>query len=291
MSNQSHIIFCHCTYYNIVPKETKAEVLKELKNAEVSFEEVTDICELATRHDETLNRWAKIDALTVIACYRRTIKWLFFRAGANLGDDVEVFNMRTQTPETIVSSILKNKSDGQAKEKIHSDNSNQKGPWIPWFPVIDYDRCENCKQCLNFCLFGVYALDDEGKVEVQNPANCKTNCPACARICSQAAIIFPKYDQSPINGDEVNEETLRNDTVKVDLKTLLNGDIHEALRQRSKGKKRFAKDSGDHKRLLRLAKFREQLDIPDEVLASLSPSEILQADTNRPSKAENTDNE
>ena len=280
MSNKSHIVFCNCAYYDLFPKETKAEVLKELKNADVSFEQVTDICQLAASHNQEINRWAKMDKLTVIACFRRTIKWLFYRAGANLSNDVVVFNMRTQTPQQIISSILKDNSNTPIKENINFDNNNQKGPWIPWFPVIDYDRCVNCKQCMNFCLFGVYAQNDLGSVEVQNPANCKTNCPACARICPEAAIIFPKYDQSPINGDEVNEQTLRNDTAKVDLKNLLDGDIHQALRQRTKGKKRFSKDSDEHKRLLRLAKFRKQLDIPDEVLASLSPSEILKTDTN-----------
>src|SRR5690349_15887991 len=38
----------------------------------------------------------------------------------------------------------------------------QHGGWKPWFPVIDYDRCTNCMQCLSFCLFGVYGADREG---------------------------------------------------------------------------------------------------------------------------------
>ncbi len=28
----------------------------------------------------------------------------------------------------------------------------QTGAWKPWFPVIDYDRCTNCMQCLSLCL-------------------------------------------------------------------------------------------------------------------------------------------
>ena len=36
---------------------------------------------------------------------------------------------------------------------------NQPGAWKPWFPVIDYDRCTNCMQCLSFCLFGVYGVE------------------------------------------------------------------------------------------------------------------------------------
>ena len=36
------------------------------------------------------------------------------------------------------------------------------GAWKPWFPVIDYDRCTNCMQCLTFCLFDVYGVRRQG---------------------------------------------------------------------------------------------------------------------------------
>jgi len=61
-----------------------------------------------------------------------------------------------------------------------------------WYPVIDYSRCTGCRKCVDFCLFGVYALSD-GNVVVSNPDNCKNGCPACARTCPQRAIIFPHY--------------------------------------------------------------------------------------------------
>jgi len=32
-----------------------------------------------------------------------------------------------------------------------------------WYPVIDYSRCTNCMECIDFCLFGVYGVD---KVDV-----------------------------------------------------------------------------------------------------------------------------
>src|SRR5207302_575815 len=28
-----------------------------------------------------------------------------------------------------------------------------------WYPVIDYSRCTNCMECIDFCLFGVYGVD------------------------------------------------------------------------------------------------------------------------------------
>jgi NAD-dependent dihydropyrimidine dehydrogenase PreA subunit len=61
-----------------------------------------------------------------------------------------------------------------------------------WYPVIDYSRCTGCRKCVDFCLFGVYALSG-GNVVVSSPDNCKNGCPACARSCPQRAIIFPHY--------------------------------------------------------------------------------------------------
>ena len=69
-----------------------------------------------------------------------------------------------------------------------------------WYPVIDGSRCANCKQCQQFCLFGVYELDDAGKVRVRKPDNCKHGCPACSRICPRGAIMFPLHDDHAIAG-------------------------------------------------------------------------------------------
>ena len=34
-----------------------------------------------------------------------------------------------------------------------------KQPERRWYPVIDYSRCTNCLECIDFCLFGVYGVD------------------------------------------------------------------------------------------------------------------------------------
>ncbi|PYI89683.1 MAG: Fe-S cluster protein [Verrucomicrobia bacterium] len=155
------------------------------------------------------------------------------------------------------------------------------GDWKPWFPVIDYDRCTNCMQCLSFCLFGVYGVDEQQRIQVQNNDNCKTNCPACSRVCPEAAIMFPKYKAGPINGDVVSDADLQREKMKVDISALLGGDVYALLRQRSeKAKSRFSKERDADKALDErkkcLVKLAQAGDIPPEVLMSLPAPEEIQ---------------
>jgi NAD-dependent dihydropyrimidine dehydrogenase PreA subunit len=153
--------------------------------------------------------------------------------------------------------------------------------WKPWFPVIDYSRCTNCMQCLSFCLFDVYGVSADKKIQVQNQSNCKTECPACSRVCPEVAIMFPKYRHGPINGEDVQADDLRREAMKVDISALLGGDIYSMLRDRSvKAKSRFSKERDDDRALQErqncLIALKRDLEIPAEVLASLpSPEEIL----------------
>ena len=159
-------------------------------------------------------------------------------------------------------------------------NAAKHGDWKPWFPVIDYDRCTNCMQCLSFCLFGVYGVDEQHRIQVQNNDNCKTNCPACSRVCPEAAIMFPKYKAGPINGDLVSSADLQREKMKIDISALLGGDVYAMLRERSeKAKSRFSKERDAEKALKErqkcLVKLASAGDIPPEVLMSLpSPEEI-----------------
>ena len=148
------------------------------------------------------------------------------------------------------------------------------GGWMPWFPVIDFDRCTNCMQCLSFCLFDVYGVDQDGTIQVRNESNCKTNCPACSRVCPEVAILFPKYKKGPINGDQVRPEDVQAEAMKVDISALLGGDIYSSLRDRSvEAKKRFSTERDESKALLErkkcLKQLKKELDIPDEVLMTL----------------------
>jgi NAD-dependent dihydropyrimidine dehydrogenase PreA subunit len=168
-----------------------------------------------------------------------------------------------------------------AAERLYDDTGAVKsGAWKPWFPVIDYRRCTNCMQCLSFCLFDVYGVSTDGKIQVRNQDNCKTECPACSRVCPEVAIMFPKYRHGPINGDQVSEDDMRREAMKVDISALLGGDVYSLLRDRTaKAKSRFSKERDDERALKErqtcLMKLQKEMDIPMEVLASLpSPDEI-----------------
>src|SRR5688572_23203790 len=170
-----------------------------------------------------------------------------------------------------------------ALDQMRDDKGLQPGgAWKPWFPVIDYQRCTNCMQCLSFCLFDVYGVSADSKIKVQNQSNCKTECPACSRVCPEVAIVFPKYRHGPINGDQVDAEDVRREAMKVDISALLGGDVYAALRDRSaRAKSRFSKERDDERALKErqncLVTLQQALDVPMEVLASLPNADEIRA--------------
>ena len=94
------ILYCHCQYAQVVPKEVKEAVLRRLCEAGVEFEAVADLCEMAARRDPALVRLAGGGAVKIAACFPRAVKGLFHQAGADLpADAAEVLNMRVQTAE------------------------------------------------------------------------------------------------------------------------------------------------------------------------------------------------
>jgi NAD-dependent dihydropyrimidine dehydrogenase PreA subunit len=169
----------------------------------------------------------------------------------------------------------------KARRFREAATSHRSGDWKPWFPVIDFQRCTNCMQCLSFCLFDVYGVDAEKKIQVKNPDKCKTNCPACSRVCPEVAILFPKYGAGPINGAPVLQEDVQREKMKVDISALLGGDIYSMLRERhQRAQSRFSKERDEGKalkeRLRCLKELQGELKIPDEVLMALPSLQQIQ---------------
>ncbi len=189
--------------------------------------------------------------------------------------NVQAIDVSNLQVEDIVATVERSFQDGGAPSRA----------WKPWFPVIDFSRCTNCMQCLSFCLFNVYSATPEGKITVQNENNCKTDCPACSRVCPEVAIMFPKYKAGPINGDIVNSDDVRREGMKVDISALLGGDIYSMLRDRSvKAKSRFSAERDDERALKerqrcldKLKTLMTDLDIPMEVLSSLPNRDQIEA--------------
>ena len=97
-------------------------------------------------------------------------------------------------------------------------------PTRRWYPVIDYSRCTNCMECIDFCLFGVYGVDSMETILVEQADNCRKGCPACSRVCPENAIIFPQHKAPAIAGsDDVEAGGL-----KIDLSKLFGGDAGES---------------------------------------------------------------
>lgn len=291
--NQPTLVYCECKYAQVVPEEVKRATLKALEESGQPFERVTDLCELSARGDARMAQFANGSAVKIAACFPRAVKWLFHSAGTPLAQEqTEIVNMRALSGADAAAAMLNgaitpNVPSGKTTiadapaPRVGVTRNNDDGSWKPWFPVIDYDRCTNCMQCLSFCLFGVYGVDDAKRIQVQNQDNCKTNCPACSRVCPEAAIMFPKYKAGPINGDIVSDNDLNREKMKIDISALLGGDVYSMLRTRSeRAASRFSKERDADKALAERQKCLVKLgnimsDVPPEVLMSLpSPEEI-----------------
>ena len=62
-------------------------------------------------------------------------------------------------------------------------------PGRRWYPVIDYSRCTNCMECIDFCLFGVYGVDKVETILVEQPTT-------AARAARRAAASVPRTRSS-----------------------------------------------------------------------------------------------
>ena len=96
-----------------------------------------------------------------------------------------------------------------------------------WYPVIDFSRCTNCMECIDFCLFGVYGVDRFETILVEQPDNCRKGCPACSRVCPENAIIFPQHKSPAIAGSAAESAG----SLKIDLSKLFGApdDAEDAL--------------------------------------------------------------
>ena len=184
-----NITICACQFYRRTPREKIAAVQAACLAAQVSCEVVPDLCFLAAKDRDQLEKLASCDV--VLACQPRAVRSLLGGVG-----NAKCVDLRTESLENILAVLSLEPVDVSKTELTYHPLPTS---WVPWFPVIDANRCVQCRKCVDFCMFGVYAVEAE-KVCVIKPESCKTDCPACARVCPQNAIIFPKSDDERLNG-------------------------------------------------------------------------------------------
>ncbi len=257
MGNQERkrILCCSCSGSDIIPSEVREEVARTINEVAAEVVTVSDLCGMAARNDSGLVELVARRPLTIVACHPRAVIWLLHAAGVpDPEEGIEILNMRTQSGAAISQALVADTGVGDHTICLHSEP----GSWIPWYPVIDYQRCSGCSQCASFCLFGVFTTQpcggrpggdraSEGKpvtpsntVTVSNPTQCKTNCPACARICPEAAIIFPKIAEAPISGAEIDpaDAAALASKIKLNVDQMLGDDVYSALAERRKKARR-----------------------------------------------------
>ena len=77
-------------------------------------------------------------------------------------------------------------------------NGHARPAWKPWFPVIDSGSLHQLHAVPE--LLPVRRLRRHfrrARLRSSIRANCKTDCPACSRVCPEVAIVFPKYRSGP----------------------------------------------------------------------------------------------
>ena len=219
------ITICACASRTFIDKEKVAQLAAAAKQAGMEVEIISDLCELCEVKAQKVHEIAQN---TIVACHARAVKSLLAFAGEA---DCKCIDLRSQSLEYALQAL------GIAAAPVGAaDKWKEQLATLPtklgedaWYPTLDKDACAECGKCFEFCPFGVYEMVND-RVTVVHPQQCKNNCPACARQCPTSAIIFPKYDRSPINGGEEMQEH----AVRLDSKELYGEVLRKKLIERKK---------------------------------------------------------
>ena len=111
MSSAPRILYCNCTYAQVVPQEVKAEVLRRLCASGAAFDAVADLCDMSARKDPALRKLSESGPVRIAACFPRAVRWLFHAAGAPLPKEgVQILNMREETAEAVAGQLVPGES-------------------------------------------------------------------------------------------------------------------------------------------------------------------------------------
>ena len=214
------ILFCRCTS-GIISDDKINAIAEVVQKSGARVVELNDLCALSIDNAGELRKLnTRFQKKIVIACYPRAVENILNQAGAPFSD-MRVLNFRKLSATEIEKELPENNGSPKGEHELLNSELN-----VPaWLPVVEKKRCTNCGQCARFCLFGVYRYSDK-QLMVENPLNCKNNCPACARSCPVSAIIFPRIkEDGAIAGAEPDE-------VRIDLSQQQTGSLLTRIQQR-----------------------------------------------------------
>jgi NAD-dependent dihydropyrimidine dehydrogenase PreA subunit len=212
-SPYSAVLICRCPDSEVIPPARWQAVEARLQREQIPYRALASLCGISAVAPNLLADLAHWERVLVLACHPRAVQsllqripdltaqtlaqWSFvdLRALSETEFDQQWVNLlaNLRPVSTPISPDVVTQPEPEAPGVAH--------PWDPWFPTLDPVRCKKCGQCVNFCLFGVYSGEAGQVPKVVQPWNCKNRCPACARLCPSAAIIFPRHPTGPINGD------------------------------------------------------------------------------------------
>lgn len=228
--SQQNIVICACASRSFISKVQVAELVATLQQAGYNVTIEADLCETAET-DPTRMR-ELVAGNIIMGCYTRALRALADRADCSAAKNINIRGRKVEQvlKELNLDDAMDHDEEWQARRNAALAEINAftvKVATDAWYPILDYEKCVDCGKCHDFCLFGVYSIED-GKVKVAQPQNCKNNCPACSRVCPAEAVIFPKYERSPINGGSASEEGV----IMLDMDTMYADALRARLEQR-----------------------------------------------------------
>ncbi|HET6424811.1 MAG TPA: hypothetical protein VFG20_14070, partial [Planctomycetaceae bacterium] len=100
------IVYCHCAFAQVLPKDVKQGVLEQLGASAVDVECVPDLCEMSARRDPLLAELVQSPRVRIAACYPRAVRGLFTAAGCSLTNNVEIVNLRVLNADDATRALL-----------------------------------------------------------------------------------------------------------------------------------------------------------------------------------------